>query len=236
MFIPFFCMQGPAPNGRNASIGRCNTNVPTHGRRHSTSYSYNEVKGRYRAVTKLHGKNVTLRHLTEEDFPQLLAWSHDPELAHLMEGDYPQQLNEYAQWLQSIKGDRHRQTFGIAATDGELIGDIELDHIAWRSGDAELRVRIGAKRIWGHGYGTEAVRLMLEHAFTNLNLQRVYLRVFQFNERAIASYRKAGFKKEGVLVRKTAQGGQARIVLMRILRHEFLSNYVGTEQGIAVDM
>ena len=56
-----------------------------------------------------------------------------------------------------------------------LIGDIELDHIAWRSGEAELRVRIGEPSLRGKGLGTEAVRLMLAYAFERLNLTRVYV-------------------------------------------------------------
>lgn len=187
-------------------------------------------------MTTVSGKYVTLRQLTEADLPRLHSWSLDEELDYWMEGDYPRQLDEYDEWLQQIRGDRHRQTFGIALPDGELIGDIELDHIAWRSGDAELRVRIGEKQYWGRGYGTEAVKLMLSHGFVTLSLRRIYLRVFQFNKRAMASYKKAGFKKEGTIVRKTSQGDDARIVLMRILQDEFFNKYVGSPQGIAVDM
>jgi ribosomal protein S18 acetylase RimI-like enzyme len=51
--------------------------------------------------------------------------------------------------------------------------------------------------LWGRGYGTEATRMMLAHAFQNLGIHRVSLAVFAFNERAIRSYRKVGFTVEG---------------------------------------
>ena len=163
-----------------------------------------------------------LRPLQAADYPLLVQWGLDPELGRLLEGDYPQSLAECPAWHQKIISDRHRQLFGIQLATGRLIGDIELDHIAWRSGDAELRIRIGEREHWDQGYGTEAVILMLTHAFAALNLKRVYLRVFSFNERAIRCYRKAGFKREGILVRRTADGERREVTLMRILRDEFL--------------
>lgn len=187
-------------------------------------------------MSTIHGETVALRPIVPDDYPQLIKWSRDEELHRLMDGDYPATWDECVMWHKRINSDRHRQLFGIQRIGGGLIGDIELDHIAWRSGDAELRVRIGDKTLWGQGFGTEAVTLMLSYAFESLKLNRVYLRVFSFNERAIASYRKAGFKREGSLTRRTSDGERREIVLMRILRNEFNSVNVGTAQGIAVDM
>src|SRR5919107_1358942 len=65
------------------------------------------------------------------------------------------------------------------------------------NGSAMFHITIGEKDVWGKGYGTEATQLMLEHAFAHLGLHRVALAVFSFNERAIRSYEKAGFRVEG---------------------------------------
>jgi RimJ/RimL family protein N-acetyltransferase len=58
-------------------------------------------------------------------------------------------------------------------------------------------ITIGEKEVWGRGYGTEATRLMLDHAFGGLGLHRVALTVFEFNERAIRAYLRCGFVVEG---------------------------------------
>ena len=58
-------------------------------------------------------------------------------------------------------------------------------------------ITIGEKDVWGRGYGTEATRLMLDHAFGTLGLHRIALTVFEFNERAIRAYRSCGFVVEG---------------------------------------
>ena len=54
---------------------------------------------------------------------------------------------------------------------------------------------------WGHGYGTEATQLMVDHAFGTLGLHRIALYVFEFNERAIRAYRRCGFVIEGRVAR-----------------------------------
>jgi RimJ/RimL family protein N-acetyltransferase len=58
-------------------------------------------------------------------------------------------------------------------------------------------ITMGVKDAWGHGYGTEATQLMLDHAFGSLGLHRIALTVFEFNERAIRAYRRCGFVVEG---------------------------------------
>lgn len=170
----------------------------------------------------IRGEKVFLRPIRPSDFPKLAAWSRDREIARYVGGQYPTRLEEYAEWHRRLQSDRHSHHLAISTHDDVLIGHIELDHIAWRSGDAELRIRIGERQHWGRGYGTEAVRLLLSHAFSSLNLKRVYLRVFSFNERAIRCYRKAGFRREGMLVRRAPDGQRRTVLLMRILRDEFL--------------
>ena len=66
---------------------------------------------------------------------------------------------------------------------------------AWRTTD--LTVIIGEADGRGKGYGTEAIRLLLDHAFGRLNFHRVAVGVVGFNERALRFYEKVGFKREG---------------------------------------
>jgi RimJ/RimL family protein N-acetyltransferase len=77
------------------------------------------------------------------------------------------------------------------------IGTVGLASINHLHRTAELGIGIGERDCWGKGYGTEATRLMLDYAFTVLGLHNVMLRVFSYNERAIRSYLKVGFKEIG---------------------------------------
>ncbi|HEU0028499.1 MAG TPA: GNAT family protein [Ktedonobacterales bacterium] len=102
------------------------------------------------------------------------------------------------------------------------IGDLGLRDIDWVTGCATLGISIYRKDYWGKGYGTEAMILLLDYAFTVLGLYNIMLDTFAYNERALASYRKVGFKEIGR--RREAQRlGDRRydIVYMDILRAEF---------------
>ncbi|HHT72528.1 MAG TPA: GNAT family N-acetyltransferase [Firmicutes bacterium] len=169
-------------------------------------------------MSNLRGEKVSLRPIQSHDLPQIILWGSDEEISRLADGDYPQSIAEGEEWLRDIAGDRYRKYFGIIF-ENQLIGDIELDHIAWRSGDAELRIRIGRKDLWNRGLGTDAVETMLKYAFLRLNLRRVYLRVYAHNRRALRCYSKSGFCKEGKLASPFG-----KIFLMRITRSEYLAS------------
>ena len=78
-----------------------------------------------------------------------------------------------------------------------LIGTCAFSQLDADNGSALYHITIGEKDAWGHGYGTEATWLMLDHAFETLGLHRVALSVFEFNERAIRAYRRCGFVDRG---------------------------------------
>ena len=85
-----------------------------------------------------------------------------------------------------------------------------------------LGIFIGNKDYWGHGYGSDAVRLMLEYGFGQLNLHRVYLYVFAYNKRAIRAYEKCGLKHEGALREAGYKNGRYfDILVMGILENEW---------------
>ncbi|MCC7117588.1 MAG: GNAT family N-acetyltransferase [Anaerolineales bacterium] len=111
-----------------------------------------------------------------------------------------------------------------ALEDNRLLGDINLDVINnWGSRDAFVGLGIYAREDWGKGYGTDAMQIALRFAFTELNLRRVTLTVFEYNPRAIRSYEKAGFKREGCLRQALLKDGKRwDLFYMGILREEWL--------------
>lgn len=182
----------------------------------------------------IRGERVLLRPLQPADFPKLASWSNDPEVSRYLEGEYPKAIDEYPEWYRRALSDRHSQHYAVSTLNNYLIGHIELDHIAWRSGDAELRIRIGEKAFWDQGFGTDAVRTLVEHAFVSMRLSRVYLRVFAANRRAIRCYEKVGFRKEGRIRRPGPSGEEVTLLLMRMLSSEFFQRAKKTRLRPAV--
>lgn len=148
-----------------------------------------------------HADAVTIRPLQREDLARLVRWNNDPEVECFVDLGLPGDLAGCVAWWEEIRRSKDTRLFALEDEAGRLIGDLELAHICWRGREAELRIRIGEKDYWNRGYGTLAVCQMIHFAFAELGLDRLYLRVYAFNTRAIRCYEKLGFKKKAVLKR-----------------------------------
>lgn len=151
----------------------------------------------------LKGKLVHLAAMDPEEVSKYFAdWNRDSEYKRLLDLDVPRlnSTRSVKEWLEKElekMGDT-MYWFSIRTTvDNILLGDINLDVVNWNMRDAFVGIGIGVRDYWGKGYGTEAMNLMLGYAFTELNLHRVTLDVFEYNLRAIHSYEKSGFRPEG---------------------------------------
>lgn len=168
---------------------------------------------------RLVGARILLRGLEVEDLPQMIVWNGDAEVQSYVDYDLPNNLGELKSWYAASTSDPNYRVFVIQTIEGQIIGDLELDHICWSKREAELRIRIGVKEFWGKGYGSEALRLILENLLITRNFERVYLRVYHFNQRAIRCYSKIGFKRVGILRRNCPNW--KNIILMEINRAQF---------------
>lgn len=154
-------------------------------------------------------------------------WSRDSEFSRLLDTDPPHlwSARQVKGWLEedAEKDPPPEYFFAIYTLDSpRLIGFAVLMHISWDNGDCMVAIGIGEREQWGKGYGTDAMRLMLRYAFTELNLHRVTLGVFEYNLRAIRSYEKVGFRIEG-RSRKHLNRDEKRwdMIHMGILRAEW---------------
>ena len=170
------------------------------------------------------GGRVRLRAIERSDIPTFVRWLNDPKVIENLMLYLPLSQAQEEQWFEDYLQDIGRHIFGIETLDGTLIGNVALEHINWKNRCAELGIVIGEKHYWDQGYGTEAVRTLLGFAFREMNLHRVFLRVFEDNARAIRCYEKCGFQSEGRLREAEFSSGRYRDeLLMGILRSEFLA-------------
>ncbi|MHA1647370.1 MAG: GNAT family N-acetyltransferase [Promethearchaeota archaeon] len=95
-------------------------------------------------------------------------------------------FNSYLPYLESNKALKEQRIIGNCS--------IRLD---WKNRVGSLGIMIGEKSAWNKGYGTEAMKLLVEYGFRELNMNRIELEVFASNPRAKRCYEKVGFKEEG---------------------------------------
>jgi RimJ/RimL family protein N-acetyltransferase len=148
---------------------------------------------------RIEGTRVVLRQHTPANLRAFERWYSDPEVARLTRyQDGPMRPEEIERFFVArvVGMDALALAVHIRRTD-RLIGTCAFSQLDGENGSAMYHITIGEKDAWGRGYGTEATLLMLDHAFDTLNLHRVSLAVFEFNDRAIRSYRRCGFIIEG---------------------------------------
>jgi RimJ/RimL family protein N-acetyltransferase len=159
----------------------------------------------------------------EKDAKALTRWNQDSEYQRLLSSGpaylwSPKQVKE---WFEKDQPDDY--SFGIRALeDDRLIGTVGLGGIAWAAGNCWVGIGIGERELWGKGYGTEAMDLVIRYAFEVLNLKRVSLDVFEYNERAVKSYLKVGFVVEGRMRQWMQRRGERYdLIYMGLLRSDW---------------
>jgi diamine N-acetyltransferase len=180
----------------------------------------------------IYGERIRFRAVDREDLPTFVRWLNDPEVQQGIMIYHPFSQAQEENWFDSmIKRPVEEQVLGIEAKEPpdeagienwKLIGSLGFADISWRIRSAEFGIMIGEKEYWGKGYGTEAVRLLTQYGFNTLNLNRIFLRVFEDNHRAIRAYEKAGFTLEGRMRQaEFRHGTYLDVLIMSAVRSDF---------------
>lgn len=159
----------------------------------------------------------------EQHIPTYYKWRNDETVAVFDQSEFlrPRSFEEIEDWAQILV---NGHTY-IASVDGVYIGTIALMKVDERNRHAELAIVIGEKDYWSKGYGSQMMHTLLEYGFEGLNLDRLYLHVFSFNERAIKFYEKFNFKHEGTLRNMLYRNGKYHDLLAYgLMRDEWQRN------------
>ncbi len=167
----------------------------------------------------------------DTDAETIAAWSRDSEFAHLLETGAPTLWTATSVKADITEEQDEEKTKGrkfpfVIRTldDDRLIGFIDLVISHWPQRDAWLGIGIGRRDDWGKGYGTDALCALIRYAFAELNLERLTLNVFEYNERAVRSYLKAGFAVEGRQRERLRRGDRRYdMIFMGLLRDDWLA-------------
>ncbi|MCA1059551.1 GNAT family N-acetyltransferase [Rossellomorea aquimaris] len=145
----------------------------------------------------LTGKRIYLTGFQEEDVKSIREWGLNEEVQRLFDAlpHRPKSEEEIKKWMNP--GENAFRFAIRLKDDGRIIGFVELDGILWTHRVGWVSILIGDEKSWGSGIGREAMECLLAYAFHELNLYRIQLTVFSYNERAIRLYESLGFMKEG---------------------------------------
>lgn len=173
----------------------------------------------------LRGERVWLRPMEERDLPAYVAGIDDTEVGGMAGYRVPMSLEQATAWhLRHAEPTRSGDAFFFAVCelgDDRFIGTVWFKEVNKLDGNAELAIYMDRDHI-GAGWGTDAQRTLLAFGFGTLGLERIWLTVIADNARAIRSYEKVGFQREGVMRRSFRVAGRLTdSLLMSILRDEW---------------
>lgn len=178
--------------------------------------------------TMLNGDKVKLVPPKREYIERFQKWMNDLDITQYLTVFRPITREIQEDWYDKMAKSENEILFSIVVLDDEnnelLIGNCDID-VDWKNRVGNCGIVIGEKKYHGKGYGTEAMGLLVDYGFTTLNLNRIELEAHSFNSRALKSYTKVGFKKEGIRRCAVYMNGEYHdSIMLSILRDEWQGN------------
>ena len=143
-----------------------------------------------------------------------LSWLNDPAVNRYLETRFiPQTLEALQTYWQAHRDDPSSPWFAICLAGQERhIGNIKLGPIQWLHRRADLSLFIGERGCWGQGYASEAIALVRDWAFLELDLQKLNAGIYAGNFGSRRAFEKCGFGLEGTLREEVVTSGQRQDV------------------------
>ncbi len=161
--------------------------------------------------------DIKLKLLTPEDVtPEYLKWLSDPDINQYLESRWDSYtLEDLRSYVRSVNSSKNNFLFGIFLQDDKHIGNVKIGSINWIHRCADIGIIIGDKSCWGKGYGTKAIQLATEYAFTELNLNHIMAGIYACNVASYKAFLKAGYREVGRFTkRRFYKGGYVDEIIM----------------------
>lgn len=149
------------------------------------------------------GEHVILRAFENDDAERCYRWMNDPNIVRTLKTRYPIAFQNEAAWIDSaMHPDPSQRHFAIERKDDRThIGNASIHDIDWVSRTAWFGLFIGEPAAWNRGFGSDAIQTLVRFAFEEMNLVKLRINVFDYNEKAKHVLLSRGFVEEGKLRR-----------------------------------
>jgi [ribosomal protein S5]-alanine N-acetyltransferase len=146
------------------------------------------------------GPNIYLRYLMDSDLDRTWEWLHRYDVYSKIGVLVPFTKEQQRQWFADLQGCKMKIVFAVChKVDCAHIGNVSLDMINLYHRNARLSIFIADKALRGKGFGTEAIKLLTQYAFSIQNLHKIWCKTDIGNSEVHRFYEKLGFRQEGLL-------------------------------------
>jgi RimJ/RimL family protein N-acetyltransferase len=169
------------------------------------------------------GEHTILRAFEREDAERCYRWMNDPNIVRTLKSRYPIAFQNEVEWLdRAMTPGPNERHFAVERKDDRThIGNASIHDIDWVSRTGWFGLFVGEPAAWNRGFGTDAIHTLVRFAFQEMNLVKLRINVFDYNERAKHVLLEQGFVQEGKLVRDFyREGSYHDIVILSVFRSE----------------
>ncbi|MEO8381397.1 MAG: GNAT family protein [Acidobacteriota bacterium] len=167
------------------------------------------------------GEHVILRAFEREDAERCYRWMNDPSIVRTLKSRYPIAFQNEIEWLdRAMTASATERHFAIERKDDRThIGNASIHEIEWVSRTAAFGLFVGEPSAWNRGFGSDAIRTLVRFAFDEMNLRKLRINVFEYNDRAKHVLETQGFVQEGRLRQEFYREGAFHdLVILSIFR------------------
>jgi len=174
--------------------------------------------------TFLPTKDLDLVMIETRDAKLILTWFHNPEVNIFLNlGQFPITTEFEKKYISKIYQDKSKLQLGIYhRKDRRLIGTVGIHRICDIHLQGSFGIAIGDRKYWGKGYGTQALKAMLDWSFKVRGLRIITLDVLGSNPRAIKCYKNCGFKHIGTIPKSVFKDGRWVDRCLMIIRNPLI--------------
>ncbi len=167
------------------------------------------------------GEHVILRAFERDDAERCYRWMNDPNIVRTLKSRYPIAFQNEMEWLdRAMHANWNERHFAIERKDDRThIGNASIHDIDWVSRTAAFGLFVGEPSAWNRGFGGDAIRTLVRFAFEEMNLRKLRINVFEYNDRAKHVLETQGFVQEGRLRREFyREGSWHDLLILSIFR------------------
>lgn len=173
------------------------------------------------------GKLVGLRAVEQEDLKLLRDWRNNPAMRRNFREIRELGMYNQQKWFEKTNASANDFMFIFERLeDGEPIGAGGLLYTNWiiRAADFSFYIGFEENYIDDKGYAEDAAALLIKYGFENLNLNKVWMELYEFDEKKIKFFtEKFNFVCEGTLRDNCFEGGKYwNSYIYSLLRREYL--------------
>jgi RimJ/RimL family protein N-acetyltransferase len=170
-------------------------------KRTERDFAGGEAEGR-RSRFMIAGEHVILRAFEVGDADRCYRWMNDPNIVRTLKSRYPIAFQNEVEWLErAMRPSESERHFAVERREDRAhIGNASIHDIDWVSRTAWFGFFIGEPSAWNRGFGNDAIRTLCRFAFDEMNLYKLRINVFDYNDRATHLLLRIGFVQEGKLV------------------------------------